>query len=562
MRFEHPDILWGLLLALPGSIAFFWWAWRQRRRLMTQFINARLLPGLTVGLSPQRQKFRMALLVAALAFIIVTLARPQIGFDWEEARQRGLDVVVAIDTSRSMLAEDVAPNRLKRAKLAAIDLKRLARTDRIGLVAFAGGAFLQCPLSYDDDAFRLSVEELSVNVIPQGGTAIAEAIETALGAFKDKSDNHKVLVLFTDGEDHDSNALEAARNAAKEGLRIFTVGVGTPSGEMLRVTDERGRTDFIKDENGNAVKSRLNDALLKTVAQATEGFYLQLSGANTMNLLYERGLAPLPKSEFAARRVRRHHERYQWLLGLALVLLLVEMLLPERKRKPPVATAATSPNPKSGLAKALPLLALMMIPVESWAAGSREALKEYRADNYSAAQAAYEALLLKSPKDARLAFNAGAAAFQNRDFHTASNHFCAALTNASLALQQRAYYNLGSTQFRIGEAVDSWDERLKRWEEAVRSYRSVVALRTNDVDAVYNLQLVQQRVAELKERIRLREEDRQAKLRAEREAHQGKFRPALNLLQQRKALNPDNKEFDDYMQRLGELNEIVQPKKP
>src|SRR5207244_138924 len=178
-----------------------------------------------VGISAARQKIAWAGLLLAVACLILALARPQWGFDWEETKQRGLDIVVAIDTSKSMLAEDIAPNRLARAKLAALDLMQQARSDRLGLVAFAGSAFLQCPLTVDDAAFRQSVEALDVNTIPQGGTAIAEAIETALTAFKE-GDNYKTLVLITDGEDHDSGALEAAKKAADGGLKIFTIGIG------------------------------------------------------------------------------------------------------------------------------------------------------------------------------------------------------------------------------------------------------------------------------------------------------------------------------------------------
>ena len=333
MRFEHPHLLWLLLLAIPGAIAFFWWTWRTKRRLIAQFVQTRLLASLTVGVSAKRQKFRMGLLVASIAFLIFVLARPQWGFDWEEAKQRGLDVVVAIDTSKSMLAEDVAPNRLTRAKLAALDLKKLAKTDRVGLVAFAGSAFLQCPLSFEDEAFRQSVNALDVNIIPQGGTALAEAIQTAQAAFKEKNDNHKVLVLFTDGEDHDGQAVEAARSAAKEGMIIFTVGVGSANGELLRITDARGRSDYIKDDQGNVVKSHLNEQLLQDIPKsaAPGGFYMLLSGANSMDLLYERGLSPLPKQEKSARRVKRYHERYHWLLGLTIGLLITEMFLPDRR---------------------------------------------------------------------------------------------------------------------------------------------------------------------------------------------------------------------------------------
>jgi len=286
MQFEKPYLLWFVLLAAPAMVAFFWWSWRVRQRLIAQFVQSRLLAHLTVGVSRKRQRMRAILLIVSVLLLIVVLARPQWGYTWEEARQKGLDVVVAIDTSRSMLAQDVVPSRLARAKLAALDLKRFARTDRVGLVAFAGTAFLQCPLSFDDEAFRQSVDALDVNIIPQGGSALAEAIDAARGAFKEKSDNYNVLVIFSDGEDNDGRALEAAKTAAKEGMRIFTIGVGTPNGELLRVTDAKGRSDYVRDDQGNVVKSRLNEQLLRDLAKATDGFFMLLTGANTMDLLY------------------------------------------------------------------------------------------------------------------------------------------------------------------------------------------------------------------------------------------------------------------------------------
>ncbi len=342
MTFAHPQILWLLLVFPPALLGFFWWSWRRRQELRTRFIQGRLLPGLIVGFSATRQKVRLGCVVLAVVCLVLALARPQWGYDWMEAKVRGLDIVVAIDTSKSMLAEDIAPNRLARAKLAALDLMQRARTDRLGLVAFAGSAFLQCPLTIDDSAFRQGVELLSVNTIPQGGTALAEAIDTALTAFKEQ-DNYKVLVLLSDGEDHDSGAVEAARRAAAAGLRIYTIGIGTAAGEILRVKDPNGNLDYIRDEQGNAVKSRLDEKLLQEIAGATEGgFYLPLRGAKVIDTLYDQWLAKLPKSEHQEKFVRRYHERYHWPLALALALLLVETLLPERKRRA-AAQAAVQP---------------------------------------------------------------------------------------------------------------------------------------------------------------------------------------------------------------------------
>ncbi len=343
MLFAQAQLLWLLAVFPPLMIIFFWWSWGKRQWLVTQFIQARLLAGLTVGISPGRFKLRLAMLVLSVICLILALSRPQWGFDWEPTKQRGLDIIVAIDTSKSMLAEDIAPNRLARAKLAALDLAQQAKSDRLGVIAFAGTAFLQCPLTIDDTAFRQGVEALDVNIIPQGGTALAEAIDTTLNAFKE-GDSYKALVLITDGEDHDSGALDAAKRAAQAGLQIFTLGVGTADGELLRIKDANGRSDFVRDEQGNVVKSHLNEDLLRDIAKATDyGIYLRLQGAKSMETLYQQGLSKLPKSEHQEKLVRRYHERYHWPLALAILCLLVEMLFPERKREMSTSMAKATP---------------------------------------------------------------------------------------------------------------------------------------------------------------------------------------------------------------------------
>jgi Ca-activated chloride channel family protein len=503
MRFEYQSLFW---LAVASGLAlggFSWWAWRTKQRLLKGFVGSKLLGNLTAGISQSLQKARLALVVAAVTFVLLALARPQWGFDWEEARQRGLDVVVAIDTSRSMLAADIPPNRLARAKLAALDLKRLARADRVGLVAFAGSAFLQCPLSFDDEAFRQSVNALDVSIIPVGGSAIAEAIETARAAFKEKNDNHKVLVLFTDGEDNDGRAVEAAEAAAKDGMRIFTVGVGTANGELLRITDGKGRNDYVRDDQGNVIKSRLDEKLLQEIARSTHGFYMLLSGANTIELLYERGLAPLPKSEHTSRRLKRFHERYQWLLGLAIVLLSVEMLLPERKRVRRTAASIVSPVP----AKAAALLMALLLP---WSAlgSANSAQKDYKAGRFESALREYEKLLREKPLDARLHYNAGTAAFQAKDYEKAQQHFSAASGGQDTNLLQRALYNLGNAQFRAGEADANIPERMKAWEQALKSYGGAVELNEKDQDAIYNRDLVQKKLEELKQQQQQQQKDK------------------------------------------------------
>src|SRR5436190_16290842 len=211
MSFGHEKMLWLMLGLVPLLGWFLWWTWRKRQALMKQFVQNKMLAQLALGGAIGPQKLRRVILFIAVILVLLALARPQWGFTWEEATQRGRDIIVAIDTSKSMLAGDIQPNRLERAKLAALDLLKIAKYDRLGLVAFAGTAFLQCPLTLDDEAYRQSVQILQPGIIPQGGTALNEAIQAAREAFgTDAEENHKIMIMFTDGEDHEEHVKETA----------------------------------------------------------------------------------------------------------------------------------------------------------------------------------------------------------------------------------------------------------------------------------------------------------------------------------------------------------------
>ena len=279
-----------------------------------------------------------------------------------------------------------------------------------------------------------------------------------------------------------------------------------------------------------------------------------------MNTLYERGLAPLPKSDLASQRVKRHHERYQWLLGLVIVLLLVEMFLPERK---PVKTAASAAAANTGTGKVLAVFALLLAPGCLWGSAG-DALKDYREGNFALAQTAYEELLLRKPGDPRLHFNAGTAAFQGANYTTALLHLNAALTNADLRLQQRAYYNIGNTHFRLGEALeaDDFEGRQKRWEEALKSFQNAAALRTNDMDAVFNFRFVQFKLVELKNLLELREKMRKAKREAENAVNRRDYSGALRIMAPAMSNTNVAKEFGEYIQKLQQIDEINNPRQP
>ncbi|MGO8835866.1 MAG: VWA domain-containing protein [Limisphaerales bacterium] len=560
MRFEHPNLLWLLLVLPPVMMLFFRLASRARQKRLEQFVQARLLPALTVGISPARRKIQFALLTLAVLLLLVALARPQHGFDLTEVERRGLDVVVAIDTSKSMLATDIAPNRLARAKLAALELMQKAGTDRLGLVAFAGDAFLECPLTVDDTAFQQCVQALDVNTIPQGGTAIATAINTALTAFKEDR-HHKVLVLFTDGEDNDTGALEAAQNAAKAGLKIFTVGIGTAAGDLLRVTDASGNSDYVRDPEGNVVKSHLNEALLQQIAGATGGFYLPLRGASTMDTLYERGLAPLPASEGKERLIRRYHEQFQWPLTAAILLLLAEMFLPERRRERPGVGRAGLPVGQDARqrvpAGALAIVALVFLPFVAGASPS-SALREYNTGNYTNALQEFSRLALIRTNDLRLIFNAGAAAYRATNYDEAMKCFSLATLAPDLKLQQKAFYNLGNAQFQMGKSAKDLDGLQAAWEAAVKTYERAVELDKADADAAFNLAFAKNGVEQIKQ---FREAIRRAKSEADAAVRRAEFHRALEImapLQKTFAA----KQFEDFTKKLKDIDDIATPHQP
>lgn len=341
-RFEQVNILWLMILSVSCLCLFLWYAWQRKKELIQMFVKSRLLASLTVGVSWKRQHIKSCLLVCAVIFLFFAIARPQWGFSWQETSQRGLDIVVAVDTSKSMMASDLTPSRLERAKLACLDLMELAGQDRLGLVAFAGTAFLQCPLTVDDQAFRQSVQILDPGLIPQGGTSMATAIQTAMTAFDEETDNYKAIILMTDGEDHQEGALEAASQAQKKGCLVYTLGLGTPEGELIQITDKNGQRSFLKDENGNTVKSRLNESLLREMAREGNGSYILMRDANTLATLYRNNLEPLPKSELSSRLIRQYIERFQWPLGLVILLLVIESLMSDQQRVPKPSHAVKS----------------------------------------------------------------------------------------------------------------------------------------------------------------------------------------------------------------------------
>ena len=272
-------------------------------------------------------------------FLVLAISRPQIGTTLEIVKRSGLDIMIGLDISASMLAEDIKPNRLLKAKHAISSFIDRLEGDRVGLIAFAGDSFVQYPLTIDYAAAKLLLDALSIDTISQSGTEISQAIDIAISSFNQEEDKYKVLLFFTDGEDHGKRAIEAAKTAANQGIRIYCVGVGLPNqGTPIPLRQSNGELQGYKhDRNGTPIVTKLEDALLREIAQLTGGNYYQATpgGAEIDRLLAE--LAAIEKREIEERQFTRYEDRFQYFLGFALLFLVWEFLLPESRSNKPNA---------------------------------------------------------------------------------------------------------------------------------------------------------------------------------------------------------------------------------
>ena len=320
---------------VPLLILFLYWSFSRKRQLLLTFIHPELLKRMISHVDFGKQYLKASFLVLAVIMLVLALMQPQWGATWETVQRRGIDVIVAVDVSRSMLATDIKPTRLERAKRAILDLLTMMQGDRIGLIAFSGKAFLECPLTLDYGAAKMFVNELDPQLIPEGGTRIGDAIRKACQAFEGDVKKHRALILITDGEDHDSSPLEAAEEARKLGVKIFCIGIGTDEGTPIQITNEAGNKSYLKDREGKVVLSRLDYPTLQKIAVETGGTCVraQASGLE-LDEIYSKRIAQMEEKDLESRRERRYEHRFQWPLACAALLVVIESLTSDRKRKP------------------------------------------------------------------------------------------------------------------------------------------------------------------------------------------------------------------------------------
>jgi len=333
MTFAQPEFLWGLLL-IPLAIIGLISANRQRKTLMARLGNPELLQRLSSAINWRGRRGQSLLWLAALALVIIAVARPQWGSEVQIVEQEGVQVMVALDVSRSMLAQDLKPDRLTRARLEISDLMNRLQGDELGLVLFSGASFIQFPLTSDYDTARAFLQNARPEIISRPGTAIGEAIQTALSGFDEQRNNQKVIVIMTDGEDHEDDPVEVATQAAEEqDVIIYTIGFGSPQAEPIPEYDNRGeRIGYKKDASGQVVMSTIDEVTLQQIAIATGGRYFRAradgSELDDLTAELDRLETDLLESRFETQQV----ERFQWFVALALLALVGRELIPDRRR--------------------------------------------------------------------------------------------------------------------------------------------------------------------------------------------------------------------------------------
>jgi Ca-activated chloride channel family protein len=466
MKFARLEMLF-LVWVLPVLLLAYLYGWRKRRSILNRFAAARTLSAIVPAGMAVRRLWAAILILAASLLAVVAMAGPQYGFQWQTVERKGVDIIIALDCSRSMLAGDIAPNRLDRAKREIYDLLNMLQGDRVGLVAFSGTAFLQCPLTIDYSAFHLFLDVLTPEYLPLPGTDLFLALQTCLSAFDPDSPSEKAVILITDGEHTGSeDPLKAAEQAQKAGIKLFCIGVG--SGDGVPIPAEDG--GFKKDAAGRIILSHLDESLLTRMALATGGGYVR-SAAGDMDLdsIYRdqiRGHMEATTVESSRKQVWA--DRFQWPLALAVLLLFVARWMPVIKRP---------------LCVVLLPLALSVFQPRAWAGPLQEAYRAYQKGDYPQALKKFIDEQLKDPENPEILYNIGNAHYKNGDYAAAEQHFAQALPKAPADLKPKLMYNLGNSAYRQG-----------RLEEALKNYEAALALTPQDQEAQENLAFVKQKL--------------------------------------------------------------------
>lgn len=476
MKFAQPYLL-NLLWMLIPVLGIMVYGIFTREKILFKFAHTTMFPLIAPGVDPKRRWIKAGLITVASGFAILALAGPQLGYRWEKTIEKGVDIMIALDCSKSMLAQDIKPSRLERAKREIIDLMHMMRSDRAGLVAFSGRALLQCPLTLDHEAFNIFLKVLEPGFLPVGGTNLGEAIRTSYNGFEKESDTEKAIIIITDGENTAGDVEETAKEMAKQGIKIFCIGVGDLAGAPI--PDEDG--GFKKDARGNIILSKVDEQGLEKLAAITGGSYVRsVAGDMDLDLIYKDKIyGTMERKTLTSGKKKVWENRYQWFLFPGLLLLLAEFMLSSKKKVNRIFIFI--------FAVSLSFFAFQNDPVYAKTISSsvKQGIKAYEAQNFEQAKKHFIDAQLESPENQKLYYDIGTAAYMNNEFEQAKKNFTQAAKAKDIQLRHDAQYNLANTDYRLGNL-----------DEAEKGYENILKEFPEDTEAKENLEFVRQKKQE------------------------------------------------------------------
>lgn len=585
MTFAAPHFAW-LLFLLPVIALLKIFADSRSQKALNAFVSSdRLRKQLAGGASVEWAGIHFGLQLMALGFFIIAMTRPQLGILEKEVQDTGRNLFIAIDTSKSMLAEDIKPNRINRAKLAALDLLEKTAGDRVGLIAFAGRAFLQAPLTTDHDAVRESIEALDYTTIPRGGSSLSAAIELALDSLEKNRSGQGGMIIFSDGQETDDKALNAAQKAADQNLMLLTVGVGTLDGDVIPDPEQdinNNNTGYIQDKNGNIVHSKLESELLREVAQLTGGEYTELNTQAITQTLIDRLLVRLRAYENSSQQQVQRVERYQWpLLAGILCIMLSLMLRPSSRKRvralpPPLPIEAQArvhvSRPISSATPAVLALFILVGYCQSASASAvddllRRAQKNYEEGHYKEARETYTRLLENKenrlPAD-ELSYGIGAASMQMGEDDVAIKAFSDSLKSHNPKLQQRSLKALGQMLYDKGlKTLPKEPEKtVKSWQDSLTHLGTALQQNASDKETLENYQFVKSELEKLKKAIEELKKQQQQGKGQKPDQSQGQGKGDGEDGQQGEGSKPQENDPDRDFKQLDEMQEEGQQQVP
>lgn len=331
-RFAHPEYLYALSI-IPFFVLVYIILRTQRKKALNKFGEPEIIKELMPNASNSRPVIKFTIWMLALTALIFAIARPQFGSKLTKEKRKGVELIIALDVSNSMLAEDIQPNRLERSKRAIQSLIEKLKDDKLGLVVFAGDAYTQLPITSDYSSAKLFLSSVNTGIVPRQGTAIGSAIKLAVNSFSPQFEGNKAIIVITDGEDHEDDALEATKAATEQGIKVHTIGMGLPQGGPIPMINQYGQKDYRKDKEGNTVITKLNEPMMQQIAAAGNGVYVRANNSQVgLSAIYNE-IEKMDATEMESQIYSEYAEQYQWLIALAIFLLLFDFLILERKNK-------------------------------------------------------------------------------------------------------------------------------------------------------------------------------------------------------------------------------------